>query len=98
MEQGRKDDSGKPRWTLVPLDAMHEIIKVLEYGAKKYEAENWKKVPGPRLRYINAIFRHLVSYTMGEKTDPESGFSHLAHIGASILFLLWFDLHPGSEK
>jgi hypothetical protein len=89
-EKGLKYDEGKLRWSLLPLLEVKEILRVLEFGAKRYGANNWKQVR-PARRYLDAAYRHLVAYTSGEKIDPESGISHLAHLGCNILFLLWFE-------
>ncbi len=35
-EGGLKNDLGKPRWSLVPLDIIEGIAVILTYGAKKY--------------------------------------------------------------
>ncbi len=88
---GVKYDNDKPRWSLVPFKAFTEVVDVLTYGAKKYAPDNWKKVPDARRRYIDAGFRHFTAYASGEKLDPETGKSHLAHAMCCMLFLLAFD-------
>jgi hypothetical protein len=92
---GRKDDAGKRRWSLVPWNALTTVLDVLEIGAKKYAPDNWRKVPDATDRYWNAAMRHLLSWKEGEKTDPESGLSHLAHGACNMLFLLALE---GKEK
>jgi len=94
---GVKHDDGKDRWDLLPWDAVREIVRVLTVGAAKYDDDNWKRVPGARARYEAAFFRHATAYFCGEKNDPDTGLSHLGHASCSILFLAWFDLHPGEE-
>lgn len=85
---GRKDDAGKPRWSLVPEQAMEDVVKVLTYGARKYGDDNWREVDdGPR-RYYDAAMRHLMAYRQGAWTDDESGLPHLAHAVASLLFIM----------
>lgn len=103
-EEGKKYDQGKIRWTLVPWESMHSVMRVLEHGARKYGDDNWKQVPNARERYKNAMSRHLLGdgekskgYLNGEKEDPDSGENHLACIISSALFLLWFDLNPDKE-
>jgi len=96
-EEGRKYDGLKPRWDLLPLDAVEEIVHVLTYGAKKYADHNWIHVPNAKERYFAALMRHLKSYQGGEMLDPESGFSHLAHAGCCLIFLLWLSIHPQGE-
>jgi hypothetical protein len=90
---GVKYDQDKPRWSLLPLEAVEEIVKVLTKGAKKYSDNNWKVVDNRRERYYNAAMRHITAWFMGEQNDPEDGMNHLAHAGCCILFLLWEDVH-----
>jgi hypothetical protein len=85
---GRKDDTGKDRWDLLPWDATRAIVRVLTRGAEKYAPDNWKKVPDARNRYFAAAQRHMTAWWEGEELDPETGESHLAHAGCCILFLL----------
>ena len=84
---GKKYDSDKPRWELLPLDAIEQVVKIMTFGAKKYEDNNWKKVEPDR--YIGAMLRHLCAHTKGEMLDQDSGFSHLAHLTCNAVFLLW---------
>lgn len=86
--EGRKQDGGKPRLDLLPPRAITEIGKVLEFGARKYAPDNWRKVEGWRWRYSGAALRHLFAWLGGEPNDPESGLHHLAHAGCCVLFLL----------
>lgn len=94
--RGRKDDQGKLRWTLLPWVSVSQIVRVLEFGAEKYAPGNWKKVSNPVDRYADALLRHVIAWTNGEKLDPESGHHHLAHAGCCVLFLLWFDHQPAT--
>jgi hypothetical protein len=89
---GIKHDQGKPDWYLLPLAAVREIVKVLTVAhvVKGYPEYNWQQVE-PR-RYWSALFRHLDIYQEGEQYDKETGLSHLAHAGANILFLIWFEI------
>lgn len=95
MTEGRKFDKGKLRFSLLPWKAVQEIIKVLEFGAVKYDVDNWQQVAEPKQRYWDASMRHLVAYKQGEQLDPESGLHHLAHAGCCVLFLLWFEVSNG---
>ena len=88
---GKKFDQEKDRWDLLPFESVTQIVKVLTFGAKKYEPNNWQKVPEAKSRYFAACMRHLNAWWGGEKIDPESGIHHLAHAGCCILFLLWFE-------
>lgn len=86
--EGVKADIGKPRWSLLPLGAVRQIIEVLEYGVKKYSEDNWRAVPNAHRRYYDAALRHLTAWWEGEPYDSESGLAHLAHAGCCIMFLL----------
>ena len=88
---GRKFDGGKLQYGLVPPLALRETVKVLTFGAEKYEPDNWKRVPEPNRRYFDAAQRHLWAYKEGEINDPESGVSHLAHALCCIMFMLDLD-------
>jgi hypothetical protein len=92
---GRKFDAGKLDYTLVPWDGLEEVVKVLEFGARKYARDNWQQVEGGMQRYQAAAFRHLVAYNQGEKVDQETGLSHLAHAGCCLLFLLSLEKQNG---
>ncbi len=85
---GRKDDEEKMRPLLLPVFGLYAVIAVLEYGAKKYEADGWRRVDNAESRYLNAAMRHLLSRLAGEKLDPESGLPHLAHAVCCLLFVL----------
>lgn len=88
--EGRKDDGDKTPWDLLPSDAVEEILKVLAFGAKKYDRRNWEKGMAWS-RPFAALMRHMWAWQRGEGTDPETGLSHLAHAGCCILFLLAYE-------
>jgi hypothetical protein len=88
---GRKFDGGKLQYGLLPPLALRETVKVLTFGAEKYEPDNWKRVPDPARRYFDAAQRHLWAYKEGEVNDPESGVNHLAHALCCIMFMLDLD-------
>lgn len=92
VEAGRKDDAGKPRFDLLPWVALEQVARVLEFGARKYAPDNWRKVKGWRWRYFRAAIGHLAKWKAGEKLDAESGLSHLAHAACCLLFMLELDV------
>lgn len=91
LKVGVKFDNEKPRWSLVPYDALAEVVDVLTSGAKKYSPDNWKHVPNAEERYVDAAMRHFTAWISGEKKDPETGKSHLAHVVCCVFFLMWFE-------
>jgi len=89
--EGRKDDTGKLPWHLLPGDALEEIVKVLQFGANKYAERNWEA--GMKWsRPFAALMRHMWAWWKGEQLDKETGLSHLAHAGCCILFLLAYSV------
>lgn len=90
--QGVKYDAGKPAFELIPPHMEEELAKVLAYGARKYAPDNWKKVPGAKRRYMGAARRHMNAHRRGELRDPETGFLHLAHAAACLMFMGEFEL------
>jgi hypothetical protein len=85
---GMKYDEDKPSYTLIPANSEEAVAKVLTFGAKKYDRDNWKKVNNAEWRYVDAALRHISSHRRGETIDPESGLPHLAHAICSLYFLL----------
>ncbi len=84
-------DAGKLNWSLMPFDALEEILKVLEFGALKYDGWNFAKGEGMKwTRVSNSLVRHLFAWMRGEDNDPESGCSHLGHLGCNVIFLLYY--------
>jgi hypothetical protein len=90
LKVGTKYDQGKPRWHLVPPE-FEEVVKVLTYGAAKYDERNWEKGISYS-RIISSTFRHIYSWIRGERDDPETGLHHLAHATCNVLFLLTYEM------
>jgi hypothetical protein len=86
-QEALKYDGEKPRMELLPTAPMVEIAKVLTFGAKKYAAHNWRG-GFDYSRLVGAAMRHLTAFNDGEDIDPESGLSHIAHLGCCTMFLL----------
>lgn len=85
MSKGIKFDSGKPDYSLVPFDVMDEVVKVLTFGAQKYDRFNWKNVETHR--YEAAAMRHISQYMQGVKLDEETDCRHLAHAIVNLMFI-----------
>lgn len=98
MVEGVKHDAGKVDYTLVPVEALEVVCRVLEFGAKKYARDNWRTVVAKdSSRYLKALLRHAFAVVRGEWLDPESGFPHLAHVACCALFLLANDAAVAKE-
>ena len=92
MTEGKKFDTDKLDYSLMPWRAVDEVVKVLMFGAntKGYGRNNWKMLKSPRRRYTSAAYRHLNEIAEGNWLDAESGLPHAAHAICCLLFLLWF--------
>ncbi len=97
-QDANKFDADKVQLELIPPEALYEIGKVLTFGAKKYDAHNWRQ--GMKwTRLIGACLRHIFSWLspLESDTDPESGLNHLAHAGCCIVMLLSYQQGGESE-
>lgn len=88
---GVKHDESKARWDLLDYSFVAEGVDVLTFGATEYGENSWKSVPNASERYFAALMRHIVSWRSGEKTDPQTGKSHLAHALCNLMFLFGFE-------
>jgi hypothetical protein len=95
-----KFDDGKLDWSLLPWDTLEEIIKVLQFGAGKYSPWNWAEGDGFKYnRLFNSSMRHFIAwFWRREDKDPETGLSHIAHLGCNVLFLLHYILNGSRFK
>ena len=84
--QGIKYDSGKPQWHLVPLQYFEGMVRVMEKGAAKYSAHNWRSGM-PHSQVYNALIRHLTAHQAGENNDPETNLPHIDHALCCLMFL-----------
>lgn len=92
QNQAMRDNYGKLQWSLMDTESMEPMIRVLEYGAKKYSADNWKK--GLPLRGVfESMLRHLFALMNGEDDDPESGLPHIGHIQCNAMFIAYYLKH-----
>lgn len=90
-EAGIKADAEKPRYDLMPWQALDAVAAVLTFGARKYTDNGWRTVPGGRARYFAAGVRHCVAFARGQRMDPESGLPTLAHAICSFMFVFELD-------
>jgi hypothetical protein len=90
--KGRKFDNGKLEYGLLPPLALEETVKVLTFGAQKYDRDNWQKVPDSKRRYFDALQRHVWAWKKGQQFDEETGIHHLAHAMCCLMFLYEHDI------
>jgi hypothetical protein len=94
MQPAFKLDQGKEPMALLSPEALIQLTKVLEFGAKKYSANGWRTGMS-YTRILSALLRHVFRYLAGETVDPETGLSHIAHAMCNCMFLLEYEKsHP----
>jgi hypothetical protein len=77
--EGRKDDAGKLRFDLIPVEPLRKLVEVYTIGARKYADRNWEK--GIQWgRIFAALQRHAWAFWAGEERDPVDGQLHLASV------------------
>lgn len=87
-----KKKAEKVRYTLIPLEALEEVARVMEGGAKKYGERGWASQP--EQSFIDALLRHAVKLGYGMTRDEETGLHQVAHIAANALILLAIAKEP----
>ena len=86
--QDLKKDSGKPKFHLLPLEDLDDLVRVYEFGCEKYEEESWRQFAPTKENYnriYSALMRHLAqwhkAHVEGEfSNDEESGLPTIAHV------------------
>lgn len=87
-EKAMRFNEGKLQWSLVDFDSLEDMVRVLEFGAKKYSVNNWKK-PMSTVKIIESMLRHTFFILKGELIDQESKLPHVAHIQCNAMFLAY---------
>ena len=83
-EKSIRYNQGKPKWSLLDYNSLEPLVKVMEFGEKKYSRGNWQK--GLELSEIqDSIYRHLNALNDGELCDKETGILHTGHIMANCM-------------
>lgn len=93
LSAGVKFDAGKPKWHLLPYDAIREVVLVFTKGAEKYEERNWEKGMAWS-RVFNSTQRHLTDWFQKRETfDPDgTGLRNIAQATWGCLVLLAWEL------
>lgn len=87
--RGMRFNSGKRKWSLVDFESFEPMVEVLEFGAKKYAADQWKNGLDKK-EILESAFRHLTALMAGEVNDPESGLHHIGHLACNVMFYSYF--------
>lgn len=85
--KGLKYDSNKPPLAYIPIAALWAEGEAFAYGAKKYDAWNYKNGIAVT-RTLSAAMRHIGQFLEGEDNDKESGAHHLGSARANLAMAL----------
>jgi hypothetical protein len=88
---GIKHDVGKPPLDLLDADALEEVARVLDFGARKYEPNNWRRGMAVA-KALGGVLRHVFAILRGEERDPETGLLHAAHGMCGLMFVAHYQL------
>lgn len=69
------------------LKGFESMAKVLDFGAKRYSKNNWRKGYVDKFSAADSLLRHLRQIIIGEVNDMESGLPHIGHLMCNIMFL-----------
>ena len=94
--EASKDDTGKPRYDLIPPDALASLVAIYTTGAARYGDRNWERGMSWG-RLFAAVMRHLWAWWRGEDWDRDDGLSHLAHAAWGCLALEAYRLRGTGE-
>jgi len=92
-EPALRYDAGKPRFDLLPSDALEEIAAVFAHGAEKYGDSNWLNGGMSWRRCLGSLLRHVFAWAAGRDLDDGpggSGLPHMAHAAVNCIFLLTY--------
>lgn len=86
-EKGGSQSDVNVRFDLIDAKALFRMAGVLDHGAKKYGANNWRHIPVED--HLNHLLMHVYAYLAGDETDD-----HLSHALCRATFALGVRLDP----
>jgi hypothetical protein len=81
-------NEGKAQWSLVHFNSLIPFVRVLEFGAQKYDRDNWMKDMELN-KILDSAQRHLAAMMDGEELDQESGLPHAGHVMCNMMFYVY---------
>lgn len=86
----KRDNANKTEWHNFPLFLLEPLMRVAQYGSKKYEKYNFLR-GAPISQYTDCIMRHMEKFSNPDlpDLDDESLQHHLAHAAWNCLVAIW---------
>lgn len=76
VTEGRKYDSDKVRYELIPPEPLEALANLYAVGAKKYAPRDWEKGMA-WCRIFGSLMRHAWAWFRGQTIDAETGTHHM---------------------
>jgi hypothetical protein len=70
-EHGGKQSKTAYGFHLIDADAILSLAEVLQYGASRYERDNWRKIPSEE--HLNHMMIHYYAWLKGDTTSSVIG-------------------------
>lgn len=84
--QGLRYNDGKPRYDLLPPEALDALADHYRKGAEKYDVRNWERGM-PWGKCFASLMRHGWAWLRGEDFDQETGTHHMVAVAWNALAL-----------
>lgn len=91
VDEGLRYNDGKPRFDLLPPEAMTALAAHYALGAKKYADRNWEKGMAWG-KCFASMQRHAWAWAEGEDHDPETGSPHMIAVAWNAIALFIYAL------
>jgi dATP/dGTP diphosphohydrolase len=89
--KGLRFNEGKPRYDLLPYDAIDALADHYRKGSEKYAERNWERGMDWS-KCFSSLMRHASAFAQGEDYDPENGSLHATAMAWNALALLAYQL------
>ena len=80
----RDVDDNKPRYELIPVEALKRVAMLYTAGAKKYSEDNWRKGMPYRRAYAS-LLRHAFAFSEGNTAED-----HLASVIFNAMAIMYY--------
>ncbi|HEV8492477.1 MAG TPA: dATP/dGTP diphosphohydrolase domain-containing protein [Candidatus Angelobacter sp.] len=87
--QGLRYNDGKPRFDLLPPEALKALAEHYGKGAEKYAARNWERGMD-WCKCFASLERHAWAWMGGEDIDPENGSHHMIAVAWNAIALFTY--------
>jgi hypothetical protein len=96
FDSGAKSSEERPRYDLIPHEALEREAARWSEGARFHGENNWQRgVNDPVFRRdrLNHIIDHITKYASGDRSDD-----HLGAVRCGAAMMIWFEERDGEEK